>query len=129
MVITSNRTREIHDALKRRCFYYWVDYPDAERELAILRIKAPGQTTHPPSRSTTLRIAAASRSTGAIVSMVSAVPAGEVIARDDILTNGVWWRMYFANDSFSDFASSSRMPLATSIRGFSCGWRGRLHPV
>src|SRR5277367_4555055 len=41
VVITSNRTREIHDALKRRCFYYWVDYPDAERELAILRVKAP----------------------------------------------------------------------------------------
>jgi len=40
-VITSNRTREIHDALKRRCFYYWVDYPDAERELAILELKAP----------------------------------------------------------------------------------------
>jgi len=42
VVITSNRTREIHDALKRRCFYYWVDYPSADRELAILRIKAPG---------------------------------------------------------------------------------------
>ncbi len=41
-VITSNRTREIHDALKRRCFYYWVDYPDAERELRILAIKVPG---------------------------------------------------------------------------------------
>ncbi len=41
VVITSNRTREIHDALKRRCFYYWVDYPDAKRELDILRIKAP----------------------------------------------------------------------------------------
>ncbi|MGQ0662753.1 MAG: AAA family ATPase [Pseudomonadota bacterium] len=41
-VITSNRTREIHDALKRRCFYYWVDYPDAARELEILRLKAPG---------------------------------------------------------------------------------------
>lgn len=40
-VITSNRTREIHDALKRRCFYHWVDYPDAARELAILRVKAP----------------------------------------------------------------------------------------
>jgi MoxR-like ATPase len=39
VVITSNRTREIHDALKRRCFYYWVDYPDSERELAILRTK------------------------------------------------------------------------------------------
>jgi MoxR-like ATPase len=42
VVITSNRTREIHDALKRRCFYYWVDYPDAKRELEILAIKAPG---------------------------------------------------------------------------------------
>ncbi len=41
VVITSNRTREIHDALKRRCFYYWVDYPDAERELEILSKKAP----------------------------------------------------------------------------------------
>ncbi len=41
VIITSNRTREIHDALKRRCFYYWVDYPDAERELAILRAKVP----------------------------------------------------------------------------------------
>jgi len=40
-VITSNRTREIHDALKRRCYYYWVDYPDAARELEILRVKAP----------------------------------------------------------------------------------------
>jgi MoxR-like ATPase len=42
VVITSNRTREIHDALKRRCFYYWVDYPNAERELEILGKKAPG---------------------------------------------------------------------------------------
>ncbi len=41
VVITSNRTREIHDALKRRCFYHWVDYPDAARELQILRVKAP----------------------------------------------------------------------------------------
>jgi MoxR-like ATPase len=41
VVITSNRTREIHDALKRRCFYYWVDYPSAERELEILQRKAP----------------------------------------------------------------------------------------
>jgi MoxR-like ATPase len=41
VVLTSNRTREIHDAVKRRCFYYWVDYPDAARELEILRRKAP----------------------------------------------------------------------------------------
>ena len=42
VIITSNRTREIHDAIKRRCFYHWVDYPDAVRELDILRRKAPG---------------------------------------------------------------------------------------
>lgn len=42
VIITSNRTREIHDALKRRCLYYWVDYPTAERELAILQRKVPG---------------------------------------------------------------------------------------
>ena len=44
VVITSNRTREIHDAVKRRCLYHWVDYPDAERELAILACKAPAAT-------------------------------------------------------------------------------------
>jgi MoxR-like ATPase len=42
VVITSNRTREIHDALKRRCYYHWIDYPNASRELEILRVKAPG---------------------------------------------------------------------------------------
>src|SRR6201986_5191324 len=42
VVITSNRTREVHDALKRRCLYHWVGYPSAERELEILRAKLPG---------------------------------------------------------------------------------------
>jgi len=42
VVITSNRTREIHDAIKRRCLYQWLGYPDAERELAIVRRKCPG---------------------------------------------------------------------------------------
>jgi MoxR-like ATPase len=42
VVVTSNRTREIHDALKRRCLYHWVGYPTAERELAIVRAKVPG---------------------------------------------------------------------------------------
>ncbi|HEX6904547.1 MAG TPA: MoxR family ATPase [Thermoanaerobaculia bacterium] len=41
VVLTSNRTREIHDALKRRCFYHWIGYPDAARELEILRLRAP----------------------------------------------------------------------------------------
>jgi MoxR-like ATPase len=42
VVITSNRTREVHDAIRRRCLYHWVDYPDAARERAILAAKAPG---------------------------------------------------------------------------------------
>src|SRR5215212_7056386 len=41
VIITSNRTREIHDALKRRCLYHWVDYPNAERELAIVKSRVP----------------------------------------------------------------------------------------
>ena len=41
VIVTSNRTREIHDALKRRCLYHWVDYPDEERERTILKAKAP----------------------------------------------------------------------------------------
>ena len=42
VVVTSNRTREVHDALKRRCLYHWVDYPNAERELAIVKSRVPG---------------------------------------------------------------------------------------
>ena len=42
VVLTSNRTREVHDALKRRCYYHWVDHPTAEREVAILRTRLPG---------------------------------------------------------------------------------------
>ena len=42
VIITSNRTREIHDALKRRCLYHWIDYPTAERELQIVAARLPG---------------------------------------------------------------------------------------
>jgi MoxR-like ATPase len=42
VVLTSNRTRELHDALKRRCLYHWVDYPEAERELEIVLVRVPG---------------------------------------------------------------------------------------
>ncbi len=53
VIITSNRTREIHDALKRRCLYHWVAYPDAAREREILRVKAP----HAPERLTSELVA------------------------------------------------------------------------
>ncbi|HYK53062.1 MAG TPA: MoxR family ATPase, partial [Candidatus Eremiobacteraceae bacterium] len=42
VVLTSNRTREVHDALKRRCLYYWIDYPSVEREASIVTSKVPG---------------------------------------------------------------------------------------
>jgi MoxR-like ATPase len=42
VVITSNRTRELHDALKRRCLYHWIDFPDLEREIEIIRLRVPG---------------------------------------------------------------------------------------
>jgi MoxR-like ATPase len=42
VVITSNRTRELHDALKRRCLYHWIEFPDLEREVEIIRVRAPG---------------------------------------------------------------------------------------
>jgi MoxR-like ATPase len=42
VVLTSNRTRELHDALKRRCLYHWIDYPSREREAAIVRVRLPG---------------------------------------------------------------------------------------
>jgi MoxR-like ATPase len=41
VILTSNRTRDVHDALKRRCLYHWIDHPDFERELAIVRLKVP----------------------------------------------------------------------------------------
>jgi MoxR-like ATPase len=42
VILTSNRTRDVHDALKRRCLYHWVEHPNFEREVAIVRLKLPG---------------------------------------------------------------------------------------
>ena len=52
VVLTSNRTRDVHDALKRRCLYHWVEHPDFEREVAIVRLRAPqvGRRPGPPGR-------------------------------------------------------------------------------
>ncbi len=46
VVVTSNRTRELHDALKRRCLYHWIDFPDLEREVEIIRLRVPGVSEH-----------------------------------------------------------------------------------
>lgn len=56
VVITSNRTRELHDALKRRCLYHWIEFPDLEREVAIIRVRAPG-ASEPLARSVAETIA------------------------------------------------------------------------
>jgi MoxR-like ATPase len=56
VVITSNRTRDLHDALKRRCLYHWIDYPDLEREVAIIRARAP-EVSEPLARSVAATIA------------------------------------------------------------------------
>jgi MoxR-like ATPase len=46
VVVTSNRTRELHDALKRRCLYHWIDFPDLEREVEIITLRVPGVSAH-----------------------------------------------------------------------------------
>ena len=46
VILTSNRTRDVHDALKRRCCYHWIDHPDIDREAAIIRLRVPGITDH-----------------------------------------------------------------------------------
>ena len=56
VVITSNRTRELHDALKRRCLYHWIDFPDLEREVEIIRVRAP-EVSEPLARSVAQAIA------------------------------------------------------------------------
>ena len=52
VIITSNRTRDVHDALKRRCLYHWVEHPDFDREVAIVRLRAPdgARAPGPPGR-------------------------------------------------------------------------------
>ena len=55
VILTSNRTREIHDALKRRCLFHWIDYPSFEKEYAIVRTKVPGIAAHSQVRYASLR--------------------------------------------------------------------------
>jgi MoxR-like ATPase len=56
VVITSNRTRELHDALKRRCLYHWIEFPDVDREVAIIQLRAPG-VSEPLARSVAQAVA------------------------------------------------------------------------
>lgn len=83
VVLTSNRTREIHDALKRRCFYHWIDYPDAARELEILEIRVPG---------------ANQRLTRQVVGFVQRLRRGELYKAPGIAESIDWTRSLMALD-------------------------------
>ena len=86
VVLTSNRTREIHDALKRRCLYHWIDYPDAARELAILEVKVPG---------------AAGRLTRQIVGFVQRLRGADLYKAPGIAESIDWTRALMALDRSS----------------------------
>nr|WP_040610506.1 MoxR family ATPase [Oceaniovalibus guishaninsula] len=83
VVLTSNRTREVHDALKRRCLYHWVDYPDFDREIAILRARAP-EASESLSRE--------------IVAFVQALRAEDLFKRPGVAETIDWARCLLALD-------------------------------
>ena len=83
VVITSNRTREVHDALKRRCLYHWVDTPDAQRELEILRVRLPG---------------CEARLAEQVVSFVQALRSGELYKPPGVAETLDWTRALLALD-------------------------------
>jgi MoxR-like ATPase len=56
VILTSNRTRDVHDALKRRCLYHWIEFPELEREVEIIRLRAPG-VSEPLARSVAQTVA------------------------------------------------------------------------
>jgi hypothetical protein len=86
VIITSNRTREIHDAIKRRCFYHWVDYPDAKREAEILKRKVPG---------------AAERLSSEVVSFVQRLRKMELFKLPGVAETLDWTKALMALDKLS----------------------------
>ncbi|MSQ52726.1 MAG: MoxR family ATPase [Betaproteobacteria bacterium] len=86
VIITSNRTREIHDAIKRRCFYHWVDYPDAKREAEILKRRVPG---------------AAERLSAEVVSFVQRLRKMELFKLPGVAETLDWTKALMALDKLS----------------------------
>jgi MoxR-like ATPase len=84
-VLTSNRTREIHDALKRRCLYQWIDYPDAARERAILAARCPG---------------APARLTGQVVHFVQALRRLDLFKSPGVAESMDWVQALLALDRY-----------------------------
>ena len=101
VVITSNRTREIHDALKRRCLYHWVDYPDAAREIEIVRIRAPG---------------AAERLTAQIVAFVQRMRALDLFKAPGIAETIDWTNALVALDAIDLSPESVRDTLGVLLK-------------
>ena len=86
VVLTSNRTREVHDALKRRCLYHWVDYPDFQRELEILRARVPEATA---------------KLSGEIVGFVQALRGQDLFKAPGVAESIDWARCLVALDAVS----------------------------
>jgi MoxR-like ATPase len=83
VILTSNRTREVHDALKRRCLYHWVDYPDLDRELAILQARVP---------------AASASLSRAVVAFVQRLRAEDLFKRPGVAETIDWAKCLLALD-------------------------------
>jgi MoxR-like ATPase len=102
VIVTSNRTREIHDALKRRCLYHWLDYPDAARELEIVRRKVPG---------------AGAALSAAIVAFVQGLRATELYKAPGVAETLDWARALLALDRDALDAETVELTLGVLLKG------------
>ncbi len=122
VIVTSNRTREIHDALKRRCLFHWVDYPDAERELAILKLKAP-KTPEKLSRDIVVFVQALrsldlykSPGIAETIDWAEALTALDAVALDKELVNDTLGALLKYQDDIARVAGSEAARLLEEIR-------------
>ncbi|MDO8840238.1 MAG: MoxR family ATPase [Parvibaculum sp.] len=122
VIVTSNRTREIHDALKRRCLFHWVDYPDAERELAILKLKAP-KTPEKLSRDIVAFVQALrsldlykSPGIAETIDWAEALTALDAVALDKELVNDTLGALLKYQDDIARVAGSEAARLLEEIR-------------
>jgi len=102
VILTSNRTRELHDALKRRCLYHWIPYPDADRERAIIRAKAPHLDE---------------RSAGRLIDAVNAVRDLAPLKRPGIAESIAWARgVQLLSDEGYDWFEAMRRSLGLLVK-------------
>lgn len=102
VILTSNRTRDLHDALKRRCLYHWIPYPDADRERAIIRIKAPHLDE---------------RSARRLVDAVNAVRGLAPVKRPGIAESIAWARgVQLLRDEGCDWFEATRRSLGLLVK-------------